>query len=112
MLPMSTPLTFTHLHFEVAARTSLRLGQHQAGERLRDALAQVMLRAVCPETRRAPKPSPEHAVTCPACWLLAAETDPGTVGRAYSLVGPLPPLDVLAPGASFTFTLTLFGEGF
>jgi len=110
--PPSTPLTFTHLRFQARARTPMRLGQYQGAERLRDALAQVMLRAVCPETRRAERPSPEHAAVCPACWLLAAQTDPGAVRRVYSLAGPQPPLDTLAPGQPFQFTITLFGEGF
>jgi len=72
----------------------------------------VMLRAVCPETQRAKKPTPEHAAVCPACWLLAAETDSGAVRRAYSLAGPQPPVDTLAPGQPFHFTITLFGDGF
>ena len=49
---------------------------------------------------------------CPACWLLASQTDPVAVRRVYSLVGPQPPLDVLAPNQPFQFTITLFGEGF
>lgn len=110
--PLATPLTFTHLRFQAQARTPMRLGQYQGAERLRDALAQVMLRAVCPETRRAQKPSPEHAAACPACWLLAAETDPGAVRRVYTLAGPQPPLDTLAPDQPFHFTITLFGDGF
>jgi len=112
LLSFPTPLTFTHLRFQARARTAIRLGQFQGAERLRDALAQVMLRAVCPETRRAEKPSPEHAVVCPACWLLAAQTDPGAARRVYSLAGPQPPLDTLAPNQPFQFTITLFGEGF
>lgn len=71
-----------------------------------------MLRAVCPETLRREKPTPEHAAVCPACWLLAAEVTPGAVRRVYSLAGPQPPLDTLTPGQDFHFTLTLFGEGF
>ncbi len=110
--PNSTPLTFTHLRFQVRAFTSLRPGQYQGAERLRDALAQVMLRAVYPETRRTENPSPEHAAVCPACWLLASQTDPIAVRRVYSFVGPQPPLDVLAPNQPFQFTTTLFGEGF
>ena len=47
---MTTALTLTHLRFDVIARTPIKLGGYQAGERLRDALARVMLRAVCPET--------------------------------------------------------------
>jgi hypothetical protein len=109
---LATPLTFTHLRFQVRARTPIRLGQYQGAERLRDALAQVMLRAVCPETQRSETPSPEHAAVCPACWLLAAQTDPGAVRRVYSLAGPQPPLDTLAQDQPFQFTITLFGDGF
>jgi hypothetical protein len=109
---MTTPLTFTHLRFRARAVQNIRLGLYQGAERLRDALAQVMLRAVCPETQRAQKPTPEHAAACPACWLLAAQTDAHAVRRVYSLAGPQPPLDALAPGQPFHFTITLFGEGF
>ncbi len=109
-----TELTFTHLRFQARARTPIRLGEYQGAERLRDALAQVMLRAVCPaqSVQRAERPSPEHAAVCPACWLLAAQTDPGAVRRVYSLAGPQPPLDTLAPDQPFQFTITLFGDGF
>jgi hypothetical protein len=109
-----TPLTFTHLRFQARARTTIKLGEYQGAERLRDALAQVMLRAVCPaqSVQRAERPSPEHAAVCPACWLLAAQTDPGAVRRVYSLAGPQPPLDTLAPNQPFQFTITLFGDGF
>ncbi len=110
--PPPTPLTFTHLRFQARTLTPIRLGGYQGPERLRDALAQVMLRAVCPETYRRERPSPEHAAVCPACWLLAAQTDPGAARRVYSLAGPQPPLDVLAAGQPFEFTITLFGEGF
>jgi hypothetical protein len=107
-----TPITFTHLRFQARTCASIRLGQYQGAERLRDGLAQVMLRAVCPETLRRERPTPEHAAVCPACWLLASQTDPIAVRRIYSFVGPQPPLDVLAPGQPFQFTITLFGEGF
>ncbi|MCX8062233.1 MAG: CRISPR system precrRNA processing endoribonuclease RAMP protein Cas6, partial [Anaerolineales bacterium] len=107
-----TSLTFTHLRFTARAKQPIRLGRYQGAERLRDALAQVMLRAVCPETYRTQKPSPEHAAVCPACWLLAAESSPGTVRRVYSLVGPQPPVDTMEPDQEFHFTLTLFGEGY
>lgn len=108
----ATPLTFTHLLFHARARMPMRLGGYQGAERLRDALAQVMLRAVCPETHRREKPTAEHAAVCPICWLLAAQTDPSAVRRVYSLAGPQPPLDLIAPGQTFEFTITLFGEGF
>lgn len=107
-----TPLTFTHLRFQARAHTTIKLGEYQGAERLRDALAQVMLRAVCPDTQRAEKPSPEHTEVCPACWLLAAQSDPGAVRRVYSLAGPQPLLDTLAPNQPFQFTITLFGDGF
>jgi hypothetical protein len=119
---MSTALTYTHLHFELAAQTPVRLGGYQGGERLRNALASVLLQATCPENPRRKQPTPEHAAVCPACWLLAAEVEPGEVRRAYSLVPPLilspkgdkvgsSPPDMLAPGDVISFTLTLFGSG-
>jgi hypothetical protein len=107
-----TKLTFTHLRFQARACAPIKLGQYQGAERLRDGLAQIMLRAVCPETRRTERPTPEHAAVCPPCWLLAAQTDLNAVRRVYSLAGPQPPLDMLAPEQPFQFTITLFGEGF
>jgi len=109
---MTTALTLTHLRFDCVARTPVKLGLHQAGERLRNALAWVILQAVCPETARAVSPTHEHAAACPACWLLAANLDPGVVRRAYSMAPPLPPQDVIPPGGRFSFTLTLFGQGY
>lgn len=109
---LQTNLTFTHLRFTARALQSIRLGNYRGAERLRDAVALVMLRSVCPETLRSEKPSPEHAAVCPACWLLAADSEPGLVRRAYSLVGPLPKVDVLESGQDFHFTITLFGDGF
>lgn len=109
---MTTPLTYTHFRFHARALETIRLGKYQSAERLRDALAQVMLRAVCPETQRREKPTPEHAAICPACWLLSAEIEPGAVRRVYSLAGPQPPMDILTPGEGFHFTLTLIGEGY
>ncbi|MGH2538080.1 MAG: CRISPR system precrRNA processing endoribonuclease RAMP protein Cas6 [Candidatus Promineifilaceae bacterium] len=108
---MNSELTLTHLRFEAVATTPLDLGRWLAGNNLRNALAAVMRRATCPETYRLGKPSPEHLATCPACWLLAAEVDPGSVVRAYSLAPPLPLTDVLEPGGRFAFGLTLFGNG-
>lgn len=108
---MSTPLTYTHLRFDVIAQAPLRLGGHQAGERLRDALAAIMLRSACADNPRRQKPTPEHAAACPVCWLLAHENEPGEVRRAYSLVAPLPAPDILEPGRRFSFVVTLFGSG-
>jgi hypothetical protein len=108
---MTTPLTLTHLRFDATALSPIRLGGFQAGERLRDALAGVILNAVCPEVYRRAYPTPEHAAVCPACWLLAANLDPGEVRRLYALVPPLPPPDVVESGGRFSFVITLFGEG-
>lgn len=109
---MTTNLTLTHLRFDCVAGEPIRLGPHNAGQRLRDALASVMRRAICPETGRRDRPSPEHAAVCPVCWLLAAETDPGQVRRAYTVVPPRNIGDVVKPGERFSFALTLFGQGF
>lgn len=110
---MSTPLVYTHLRFDLEAEDRIRLDGYQAGDRLRNALAQVMLRSACPQTigARPARPTAEHAAECPVCWLLAAEVEPGDVRRAYSIVPPIPPRQSLAPGELFDFALTLFGDG-
>ena len=105
-------LQLTHLRFACRATSLIKCGGHYAGNALRNALANVMLRATCPEAARRGDPSPEHAATCPACWLLAANLDPGTIVRAYALVPPMPPRQQLAAGDAFAFALTLFGTGF
>lgn len=108
---MTTTLNITQLRFDCTATTPLKLSEHKAGHYLRGAIGNVMLQSTCPETRRREKLTPEHAAVCPVCWLLAAEVDPGDVRRAYSLTPPLPALDLVQPGASFSFTLTLYGRG-
>lgn len=108
---MTTDLTFIHLRIQAIAQSNIQLAYHYAGNNLRNAMASVMLRANCPETHRREKPTPEHAASCPACWLLAAEVDPGRVMRVYALAPPLPPRYSLRPGDHFCFGLTLFGEG-
>ena len=107
-----TNLQLAHLRFDCTATTPIKLGGHYAGNNLRNALANVMRRAVCPETNRRGDPTPEHTAACPACWLLASNLDPGTVVRAYALVPPIPTQWDIQPGDTFSFGLTLFGEGF
>lgn len=107
-----TNLQLTHLRFDCVATTPIKMGGHYAGNNLRNALANVMRRSTCPETNRRGDPSPEHAAICPACWLLNANLDPGTVVRAYSLIPPIPAQYDLNPGDVFSFGLTLFGDGF
>jgi len=106
-----TTLSFTHLHLSCQATTDVALQGHLAGNNLRNALANVMLHATCPETHRRERPTPAHAAACPACWLLAAEMDPGSVVRAYTIVPPRPPRAVVPAGQPFAFGLTLFGDG-
>jgi hypothetical protein len=61
-------LRLTHLRFDCRATSPIQLGGHTAGNALRNALANVMLRATCPEAPRRGEPSPEHAAVCPA-WM-------------------------------------------
>ncbi len=108
---MTATLTFTHLRFNLVAETRLTLNGYKAGHYLRGALGNRMLTATCPENPRRKAPTPQHAAVCPACWLLAADTDPGEVRRAYALTPPLPPRRFVEAGEHFSFGLTLFGEG-
>lgn len=103
-----TNLTLTHLHFEAVADEPIILRHHWAGNYLRGALGDILLRATCPQNGRG---SAEHSAVCPACWLLTHRLDPGHARRAYSLVPPLPPREAVEPGQRFAFTLTLFGDG-
>lgn len=108
---MTTPLTLTHFRFDFIAQTVVKLNEHKAGHYLRGALGNVMLRRTCPENPRGENPTSEHAAVCPACWLLAAEVEPGEVRRAYSVIPPIPPVDTVQRGERFSFTLTLYGQG-
>lgn len=111
-----TPLSFTHLRFLCRATTDVILNYHAAGNSLRNAWANIMLHATCPETplvgRRPAVPPPEHAATCPACWFLAAELKPGSVARPYAFVPPRPPRERVRAGETLAFGLTLFGDAF
>ncbi|MCP4937042.1 MAG: CRISPR system precrRNA processing endoribonuclease RAMP protein Cas6 [bacterium] len=106
-----TQLKITHLRIDCIADTEVHLGGHMAGNNLRNGLVNVMRRATCPETGRRGTPTPEHAINCPACRLLAAEFDPGTVFRPYAIVPPQPPRQLVQFGERFSFGLTLFGSG-
>lgn len=107
-----TNLQLTHLRFDCIATTPINMGDHYAGNNLRNALANVMRRATCPEYRANRPPDAAHAAICPACWLLSANLDPGTVIRAYAVVPPIPSHRRLEAGDRFRFALTLFGDGF
>ncbi len=111
MITMTTNLTITHLRFDAVAEDRVRLNGPMAGNYLRNGMASVMLRATCTETHRTARPTPEHAARCPACWLLAAQVEPGKVRRAYSMAPPLPARQQLRPGEPFSFAISLYGEG-
>lgn len=103
------PLTTTHLRLVCEAITPLRLevSNFRAGQNLRGALGQVMMRTYCAGDRD----DPNHAATCPVHWLLAANEHPGQERRGYALVPPTSePEAGLAPGARFEFGITLFGD--
>ena len=119
-------LTTTHLRFVCEATTPLNLEteKYRAGQNLRGALGQVMMRTYCAGERDDPK----HAATCPVHWLLAANEKPGEERRGYALVPPIretPPEQVALhnltqgdvpleipykPGERFEFGITLFGH--
>lgn len=105
------PLTLLHLRFVVEARTPVRLSGYNAGSQLRGALGNVMRRAYCAEAHRTNgrAPTPDHATTCPVCWLLAANEHPGEERRGYALTPPFNPPEAYVPGERFAFGLTLFG---
>ncbi len=107
---MTTPLTLTHLHLHCRATTGVALDGYRAGNNLGNALANVIRLSTCPETHRRGAPTAEHVAACPACWLLAAETKPGSIVRPYAIVGPRPLRAVVPAGQPFAFDLTLFGD--
>ena len=108
------PPLFTHLRLSARATTDVVLDGHHAGNNLRNAPCQRHSHDTLPRDPPPRLPTPEHAAVCPACWLLASETDPGSVVRAYSVIPPRHPRErrVSSPGSPFSFGLTLFGNGF
>lgn len=104
-------LTLTHLTFDCIAETPIHLDHHWAGNRLRGALGYILLNTTCTQPYRQTIPTPEHAATCPACWLLSHKLDPAHARRAYSIVPPIPSQQIVHPGRRFSFTITLYGDG-
>jgi hypothetical protein len=103
-----TNLTYTHLQFDCIAETPINFGGDWAGNRLRGALGYVLLRTTCDQDGRGGE---MHTAHCPACWLLRHKLDPAHARRAYSVVPPLPAPERVLVGQRFSFTITLFGEG-
>lgn len=108
------PLTALRLRFECEAITPIQLGGLKAGSNLRGALVNIMRRAACPRSFTGETQiDPQHAASCPVCWLVAANDHPGEERRGYTLTPPLEPhilLNGLRRGERFSFHITLFGE--
>ncbi len=99
------------LTFHCSATTDLALGGWQAGNWLRGALGQSMLRMTCATVARTETPSASHVETCPACRILAQESAGGKY-RAYAIVPPLNMQQkVLPPGTPFAVGIRLYGSG-
>lgn len=104
------PLTAQHIRFVCETTTPLDLGGAHAGMWLRGALGNVMSRAHCDGDRLLP----DHAASCPICWLLAGENSAEKSGndrRCYTLVPTHDQREVLGAGQRFEFGLSLFGLG-
>ncbi len=94
------------LTFEVRTTTRMVLPPFK-GSALRGAWKGVLTRAYCtaPPAERA---RPDHADTCPACYLTERENDP-EARKPYALRPPLTRETDFPAGARLTFGLTLFG---
>jgi len=107
------PLTAYHFRFTVTAETTITFHDFK-GSALRGAMAGYLKRTYCPEWR-AERTDPLHQAICPVCQLLSYELAPeegGDIRRPFALRPPLTTQNVFAPGESFDFGLTLFGNQF
>lgn len=110
-LSLTIPLTAHHIRVTVQVTTPLVFHEFK-GSALRGAMVSVMRRTFCPEWR-AERTDALHRALCPVCQLLALENDeriPGDVRRPYALIPPPDGQQSYAPGESFAFGLTLFGN--
>jgi len=113
---LDIPLSAHHLRFTVRAQTPIVFNDFK-GSALRGAFVSVMRRTFCPEWR-ADKTDPLHRSLCPVCQLLTLENDdladpagrPGDVRRPYAIQPPPGDQTHYAPGDTFCFGLTLFGD--
>lgn len=111
MQTATIPLTAHHLRFTVRAATPITFHDFK-GSALRGALAGYLKRTYCPEWR-AEKTDPLHQALCPVCQLLSYELAPETGGdirRPFALQPPVTAQNRFAPGETFDFGLTLFGQ--
>jgi hypothetical protein len=103
-------LSVLHLRFYCRAIDPLAFGD-QPGSALRGALYGVLQRNFCSQVLGFT--GPDHAATCPVCWLLALEDQ--RAGRGKDLPRPLviqPPLlhRHVPPGEPFAFGIGLVGQ--
>src|SRR5690606_38842911 len=97
--------------FTVVAETAITF-QDFKGSALRGAMAGYLKRTYCPEWR-AGQTDPLHQALCPVCQLLSYELTPeegGDIRRPFALQPPMTEQNSYAPGESFCFGLTLFGN--
>ncbi len=102
------------LTFNCTATSDLNLGGWNAGSNIRGALGQRLRRMTCEERTRTAAPTADHVLHCPACRILAQETEEtkGNVYRAYALIPPTAPQTrQLQTGDPFQVGLRLFGAG-
>ncbi len=105
------PLTAHHMRVTVRATSPIVFDAFK-GSALRGAMVTVMRKSFCPDWQAEHTP-PEHRALCPVCQLLALENDeriPGDVRRPYALIPPPETKQQYAPGETFAFGLTLFGD--
>ncbi len=108
---LAIPLTAHHIRVTVQV-TMPMLFHDFKGSALRGAMVSVLRHSFCPEWRAA-RTDAFHKAVCPVCQLLALENDesiPGDVRRPYALTPPPDGQSSYAPGDSFAFGLTLFGD--
>ncbi|MCB0083200.1 MAG: hypothetical protein KDE47_19800, partial [Caldilineaceae bacterium] len=111
MQMLSIPLTAHHIRFTVRTVTPLRFGDFK-GSALRGAFTNILGDTFCPEWRSGQR-DPHHQAICPACQLVALERDESTSGdvrRPYAITPPPGAQADFAPGETFAFGMTLFGD--
>lgn len=99
-----------HLRFVVRARELITF-HDQAGSALRGALYQTMAENFCTEPF-AVKQSPDHAKTCPTCWLLNDYHDDGARGNktARPITVEPPASRPYARGEQMSFGFSFIGK--
>ncbi|MCU0480194.1 MAG: CRISPR system precrRNA processing endoribonuclease RAMP protein Cas6 [Anaerolineae bacterium] len=109
-LHFTSGFTLQHLFFTVRATESI-VFQDTTGSPLRGALYQAMSENFCTEPF-AIQQSPDHAKTCPTCWLLNAENPESTRGNhtARPITVEPPPARVYERGEKMLFGFTFIGK--